>query len=490
MPSGQAPNVVLIMADQLNPTYLGAYGSTVAKTPHIDRLAESGAVFENFYCNSPLCVPSRASMVSGQLITKVGTFDNGSELPASVPTFMHHLRRAGYDTALSGKMHFIGPDQLHGFSERLTTDIYPSNFGWSANWRLGLEHGEDQGGIHPVGPVKWSTQLDYDYETHTRALERIRRFGQQEDQCPFLLCVSYTHPHDPFVITREYWDRFEEVEIPLPRAPAVPVEAMHPFNQWIQKRHGLEVQPSAEEVVAVRRAYFAMVSYFDDLVGELIAELSRFDLLEDTIVVVTSDHGEMMGEHGMWYKRTFFEDSLRVPFIVSCPSRWVGGKRVTQPASLVDLFPTLLEFAHVDDREEISATLDGTSLEPSLAGRPRPDRPVIAEYCAEGVLEPAFAIRSGAFKYVYVAGTPPLLFNLEDDPLEQRNLAGDAACQEVEQELAELVPGAWRDGSLKARVLDSQRQRTWLVEAMRHGGPSWDFQPVTDASRSYRRDVR
>lgn len=490
MSPARPPNVLLIMADQLNPRFLGAYGSTVAQTPHIDALAASGTVFEDFYCNSPLCVPSRASMVSGQHTSRLGTFDNGSELPASVPTFMHHLRRAGYATALSGKMHFVGPDQQHGFTERLTTDIYPANFGWSADWRRGLEHGENQGGVCPVGPVTWSSQLDYDHETQSRALEWIRRYGQLDEPPPFLLCASFTHPHDPFVITHEHWDRYEGVEIPPPSVRAPQMDAMHPFNQWIQRRHGLETQPAAEDVAAVRRAYFAMVSFVDDLVGELVAELQRFRFLDDTVVIITSDHGEMMGEHGMWYKRTFFEDSVRIPFIVSSPGRWPAGQRVTRPASLVDLYPTLLDLAQVADRAEIAEGLDGASLLPDLAGEPVGDRPVMSEYLAEGVLEPALVIRQGRFKYVHVPGHPALLFDLKTDPHEQRDLRGDAASDPVREELAAMVPDEWRDGSLRTRVMKSQRDRQWIIEAMRDGGPHWDFQPFVDATTTYRRDVR
>ncbi|MDJ0983021.1 MAG: sulfatase-like hydrolase/transferase, partial [Kiloniellales bacterium] len=127
-------NIVFIMADQLAAPALPAYGHKVVKAPHIQGLAERGVVFDAAYCNSPLCAPSRFSMLSGRLPSDIGAYDNAAEFPATVPTFAHMLRLGGYRTILSGKMHFVGPDQLHGFEERLTTDIYPADFGWTADW--------------------------------------------------------------------------------------------------------------------------------------------------------------------------------------------------------------------------------------------------------------------------------------------------------------------------------------------------------------------
>ncbi|NND01748.1 MAG: sulfatase-like hydrolase/transferase, partial [Acidimicrobiia bacterium] len=128
------PNILLVMADQLAPHATSTYGHTVVKTPHMDALAARGTLFEAAYANSPLCAPARFSFLSGQAITKIGAYDNASEFPAAIPTLAHYMRLMGYRTSLSGKMHFVGPDQLHGFDERLTTDIYPADFAWTPNW--------------------------------------------------------------------------------------------------------------------------------------------------------------------------------------------------------------------------------------------------------------------------------------------------------------------------------------------------------------------
>jgi len=160
------PNIVLIQADQLTSMVLPMYGGPIVKTPNISSLADNGVTFKNSYCNNPVCGPSRASMMSGQLSSKVGCYDNAGEFLSSIPTFAHYLRYLDYRTCLSGKMHFVGADQLHGFEERITTDIYPSDYGWTADWtqqdepyapsRMSLRS------IVEAGVCKRSLQIDYD----------------------------------------------------------------------------------------------------------------------------------------------------------------------------------------------------------------------------------------------------------------------------------------------------------------------------------------
>jgi len=484
------PNILMIMADQLAAAALGAYGHRVAKTPHVDALAESGVLFENCYCNAPLCVPSRASLVTGQFPSRVGSFDNGTELPAQIPTFLHHLRRTGYRTISSGKQHFIGPDQLHGYEERLTTDIYPSGFDWTPDWSRGVVRntGSSVEKLKHSGVCRWSMQLDYDEEVHFRALERLRSLADADDGRPFFLCASYTHPHQPYVITQEYWDRFEPDAIDDPAVPAAPHDRLHPYDQWIQQHHSIDLfPPSLDLVRTARRAYYGMVSYWDQKVGELVGELRRLGLDRNTVVLVLSDHGDMMGEHGMWSKRTFYDWSARVPLICACPERWAAGRRVPQAVSLVDLFPTLLDLAGVPDHEAVVADSDGASLVPVLEGDAASWKDeAVCEYCGEGTLHPARMVCRGRHKYVYVAGEAPRLFDLEDDPTEQADLCGRPELAGIEAGLSERALADWDPAELEERVLRSQRDRRLILEAIAHGrAASWDYQPYFDASRQY-----
>ncbi|HMI36367.1 MAG TPA: sulfatase-like hydrolase/transferase, partial [Steroidobacteraceae bacterium] len=192
------PNFLILMADQLSASALAAYGGP-AQTPHLDALVRQAVVFESCYCNSPLCAPSRFSFLSGQLPSKIGAYDNAAEFPAAVPTFAHYLRRAGYQTALSGKMHFCGPDQLHGFEERLTTDIYPADFGWTPDWERFAErpawyHTMDS--VTQAGPCVRTNQIDFDDEVTYSSRQKLFDIARGRDHRPFCLVVSMTHPHD------------------------------------------------------------------------------------------------------------------------------------------------------------------------------------------------------------------------------------------------------------------------------------------------------
>ena len=253
------------MADQLAANAVGAYGNTLVQTPNLDALARDGVLFQSAYCNCPICGPSRASLCTGQLVSEVGAYDNGCDFPASTPTFMHHLRRAGYETRLAGKMHFVGPDQFHGFEKRLTTDIYPSSFAWTPDWTRGAypNPGSSVEQLHAAGKCTWSMQLDYDEEVTFRALESLRDFSRRPANEAFFLCASYTHPHDPFIINDPWWSIYDSATVDLPTVPARRIEDLHPYNQWLQIHHRVpEFPPDEASIRNARRAYYGMVSYY------------------------------------------------------------------------------------------------------------------------------------------------------------------------------------------------------------------------------------
>lgn len=493
MTTGEQPNVLFIMADQLSALALGAYGNSTVRTPNIDRLAARGVTFVNHYCNCPLCTPSRQSMVTGRLASSLACYDNGTELPASLPTFMHHLRQGGYEVLLSGKMHFVGPDQLHGFERRLTTDIYPSAFKWTKNWSAPVRPAVRMvGHLKHAGPVPWTRQLDYDEEVHFRALERIRHYGAQQRQGqrkrPFFLCASYTHPHDPPLITPEWWDLYEDVDIDMPMPPPDPTAPLPTADRWLIEYLGLDqVELTEEDVRRSRRGYYAMTSYFDAKVGGLIAELERQGLLDDTIIILTADHGDMVGEHGLWFKRSYYEWSSRVPLIVSWPRRYPQGRRVTQAVSLVDLFPTLLEMLGLP--EAPWPELDGDSAARLLvADDPHWKDEAIIDFTSAGAFHPWRAIRHGQYKYVAVQQGEPLLFDLATDPGEWHNLSGQPGLAQLEEALSRRVTVAWDPVAIEQQELIAQQQRLFIQGAMGQGIEThWDYQPFFDATKQYAR---
>jgi choline-sulfatase len=419
---------------------------------------------------------------------------------------VHHLRRGGYRTILSGKMHFVGADQLHGFEERLTTDIYPADFIWTKTWtaqgvpprRVGLPGDRETGPAYArcmaqmvteSGPVPWSYQLEYDEETHFKALEMLRglarRRGPSADQ-PWLLAVSYTHPHDPYIATQEYWDRYGD-DFAMPADPPPGYEP-HEIDVWANSFHGVDqVAPRREDVRRSRRGYYASTSYVDDKLGQLVAELTRLGLAENTVVIFTSDHGDQCGEHGMWFKRTHREWSVRVPLLVAGPGV-AEGHRVGENVSLVDLYPTLLDLAGETAPAGFDLGLDGASLAPFLRGdRPRDwTNEVLVENNGEGTVKPVRALVADRYKFVYVHGLPDQLFDHATDPDEWRNLADDPAHADVAGRLRARVLDGWDPAEEERRVLASQHRRGFLKEALFAGTYApWDYAPPVDAANKY-----
>ena len=485
------PNILLLQADQLAPHFLPVYGHPVTTAPHLSKLAREGTVFDAAYCNSPLCAPSRLSMLTGLMPSDIGAYDNASPLSPTIPTFAHHLRLGGYRTVLAGKMHLVGPDQLHGFEERLTTDIYPADFGWTPDWddpaadpvRSYLRKAaRDIAGAGVTGPT---LQMRYDDEVTHRAVQWLRETG--DEQRPFLLTVSYTHPHDPFTITAPYWDRYEGKAIDDPVTPAG--RDLPPDGLSRQLRAALDLDHlnlAGTQVRAARRAYYAAIGYLDDNVGRVLATLRELDRGRPTVVVFMADHGEMLGERGLWFKMCFFERAARIPMIIS--GAGPPSQRIGTPVSLIDLLPTLLEIAGLDPHR---VDTPGRSLAPMVHGEPETIAPpVFGELLGEGVTDPVVMIRDGPYKYISMLGAPALLFDVIEDPEERSDLAGIVRYAEVERHLAAMASSRWDLAELRADVVASQRQRRFVHRALTTGKHTpWDYSPMTDGAASYVRNV-
>lgn len=477
------PNIVMIMADQMASDVIGEFGHPAVKTPNIDKLVRKGVSFNNAYCNSPICAPSRASFMSGKLVSKIGVFDNGSEFSADTPTFLHHLRRGGYETVLSGKMHFIGPDQLHGFERRLTKDIHTAGFELTPDWSKGAYHNKGTGvnRLKNPGVSELNNNLDYDEKVLNRTLEQIRTFKREKNKKPFFLCSSFFHPHDPFHVPSEYWTLYEDTEIPMPTIAADAFEEMHPFNRWIQKHHECDIcELTDDEIIKNRKAYYGMVTYFDDKVGHIIHELERLEMMENTVIILTSDHGEMLGEHGMWFKRTFYDPSAKVPLIISCPGRYGEGRQLEEVVSLVDLAATIMTMANVPNCQHWIGRMDGESFEPLLTGAGQKDwkNEAVCEYYGEGSIQPMVMLRKERYKYVYVHDHKPLLFDLTEDPFEQSDLADKPEYQLITKEFEMKIAEDFDMAGIYEKIIRSQQERILLAESLNKGSKSdWGHVP-------------
>lgn len=480
-------NILMIMADQLTPYMMGCYGNQQVITPNLDRLARESTCYQNAYTANPLCTPARASLMTGKYTSRLNCFDNASAFSCEEPTFAHYLANAGYETVLSGKMHFVGADQLHGFSKRLTTDVYPSGFSWLPNYVDEEKHilQSDAWGnaIHynaeTAGPLEWNEGIQYDEETHWKAREYLNTRNQ--NSTPFFLCVSYHHPHDPFNPPQKYWDMYEGKDISIPDLSGVSLEGDTILDRWLNTGfHRTDVFDIRGEknLYAVRRAYSALVTYIDDKVGELLTDLEKTGLAENTIVIFTSDHGDMLGERGMVQKRCFYEWSSRIPLLIHYP----GGneKIMQQPVSIVDLAPTIVELA---GGEKMEGT-DGISL----AGDKLPEgRPVFCESHGEAILWPCYMVRQGNYKYTYIYEKESQLFRIDQDRQEQNNLAGMPEYREIENHLRSLILEHFQPEGVLEYLRTSIPKKRVVKKAMEKMQTSWDYVPVVDESRRFSR---
>ncbi|MGH2355275.1 MAG: sulfatase-like hydrolase/transferase [Chloroflexota bacterium] len=520
------PNVLLIMADELMPFLTGAYGHPVVQTPNLDALAAQGVRFDAAYSPAPLCAPARACLVSGQYTSTNRVYDNAALFAADIPAIGHYLTNVGYDCVLSGKMHFVGPDQLHGFRRRLTTDIYAEEFNMLDNrspWAIARdpsvfdpEAGKGRHVRNYVGSNvhvgRWHHHLAYDEEAHYRAreylrargavralaattsapargaeersAERIHATGEAGAQ-PWFLCASFHHPHEPFWPPKDLWDLYEGAEIQLPEYPENMDATYSAMDRWLNANHGIRHMVgelrTPESLYRVRRAYYALVTYIDRKVGELLATLKEQGLWDDTVVIFTSDHGDMLCEKSMVQKRSFYEWSCRVPLLMRFPGdRWAGTV-VREPVSLIDLLPTLEDLAGVPAEDRLPA--DGASLMGLIDGSDTAPRTVFAEMHVEDTPVLCFMARRGRYKYIYAHGVDAQLFDLETDPGEWRNLVGNPQYAEVEGELRAAILDRFSLDAIEADVRRSLRARRLLREAMRRNGTLWDYTPVFDANR-------
>ena len=416
------PNILIFMVDQLNGTLFPDGPAEWLHAPNLKKLAARSTRFKNAYTASPLCAPGRAAFMSGQLPSDTGVYDNAAEFISSIPTYVHHLRRAGYQTCLSGKMHFVGPDQMHGFEERLTTDIYPADFGWTPDYRKPGERIDwwyhNMGSVTDSGVAEISNQMEYDDEVAYHATRKVYDYARSKDERPWCMTVSFTHPHDPYVARKKYWDLYEDCEHLLPTVPAMDYDDHDTHSKRIfDANDWRSFDISEDDIKRSRRAYFANISYLDDKIGEVMeaVEATR----QETIIMFVSDHGDMLGERGLWFKMSFFEGSARVPMMICAPDMEPG--LITTPVSNIDVCPTLCDLAGVD-MSEVEPWTTGQSVKPMGQGVERSE-PVAIEYAAEASYAPMVSLRYGKWKYNRCKLDADQLFDLDADPHELTNLA-------------------------------------------------------------------
>lgn len=437
------PNILLIMSDQHHAGVMGCAGDAIAGTPNIDGLARGGVRFSNAYCPFPLCGPSRMSFMTCRHPHEISQWDNESQLNSDTPTFAHAFLAAGYDTVLSGRMHFVGWDQRHGYAERIVGDV-PESVYLAAGWKLSDVLGDlvDTPGMSLAGLLKSRPGRTgyhaYDEVVTKATVAWLQQRGRCGQENPFLLTVGYAAPHCPFVAPPEdfeaYRARIAYSDLPLPD------ENLHSANAAKRKRSGADPPPPLDAQWRIRVAYYGLCTFLDRQVGAVLSALERASLADNTIVVYCSDHGEMLGEHGMWWKSTFYDGATRVPLIMSWPGQLTAGASQAENVSLMDIGTTLIDLAGIDALPGAS----GRSLHPLLTGSDTGwQDTAFAEYAERGSGVVCRMVRSGPWKFNYCHGMQSELFHLKDDPGEMNNLSGRPEHRDIEQHLTELVLRDW-----------------------------------------------
>jgi len=467
------PNILLLVSDQHAHGVMGCTGDEVVRTPNLDSLAARGTMFESCQCASPLCVPSRMTMLTGRHCSDIEVWSNHCYLRSEIPTFAHALGAAGYETVLCGRMHFVGPDQRHGFHRRIIGDVSGTKYLAGPTPRLSPPllgaTGQSYPAVAVAGPGRTAYQA-YD----EAVLERATQFlHDRDDGRPLLLVAGFVLPHCPFVARKDLYDYYHE-RVEMPHIPEGYLENLHPAMRAWREARGI-TDLTDDEIRAARAGYYGMVEHFDEIVGGMMSALAQSALADDTVVIYVSDHGESAGRNGLWWKSNFYDHSVGVPMIVAGPDIPEGPRR-SEVVSLLDLAPTLSDLAGAPDLPFAS----GQSLPPLMRGElsaPWRDE-AVAEMIGLGLAYPYSGrmIRRGPWKLMHYEGHEPLLFNLDEDPDEFEDRAGDPECRDVREYLHDRVRLGW-DSDAAQRSMMRSRAGADLIRAWARDVPAEEYAP-------------
>ncbi len=489
------PNLLYIHSDQHSPYVTGCYSDPLVQTPNLDSLAQNGVVLDNTYCPSPICVPSRMSMLSGRFPHENDVWTNTHILDSAIPTFAHAMGAGGYRPLLVGRMHSVGPDQLHGYAERLVGDHGANHAGG-----VGADHGTLSG---TAGPARVSLEKSghgqsayqvHDEDVTAATVDYLNRLGVRkragQPAEPFSVSVGFMLPHQPFVARRQdyeyYYERITPPQTPLPFS-----DDLHPHHREWRQGCGIE-EVSEPEIRRARAAYWALVARMDILIGQILDALRANELDDNTLIIYTSDHGEQVGEHGLWWKQTFYEDSVKVPAILSWPGHLPQGTRCNRVISSLDLNATMLDalncpplphsrgrsllnlLRHPDATEWEDVAFSEFCLDSAGGGGPAG---------SSGALRQRM-VRRGPWKLNYYYGHPCQLFNLEEDPRETHDRAADPAYKEIVDQLTGEVLDGWDPNYIAARMeakrRDNQILSQWANKVQPPDQYRWTLLPEMD----------
>ena len=476
---GQKPNLLFIFSDQHTQKVTGCYGDPIVQTPNLDRLAARGVIFTNVYTAAPICTPARMSLLTGQYPSRQFCWANSDLLGSDIPTFAHALGVAGYQPTLVGRLHAIGPDQLHGYLDRRVGDH-------STNWVGGYPH--DMGALDKAAePFRVSIeksgpgQSSYEVKDRDVTAAALDLFGElagaraRGDDKPFAVTIGLMLPHQPYVCADEDYALYDG-RVGLPRLGQAQNE--HPYFAGWRAHTNTEDLPD-DQVIRARSAYYGLVTSMDRMIGQILDALEANGLAENTLIIYSSDHGDQLGERNLWWKQTFYDDSTKVPLILSWRGHLPEGETRDQVANLIDVGATLIDaggggtLPWSNARSLLPIARDGAA--PWL-------NETYSEYCTDSLSRWTAStpvqqrmVRSEGWKLVYYHGARPQLFDLEKDPDEMQDLAEDPAYAGIRDGLCAKVLLGWDPDQIAAAMVRRQANKAVLKEWARTVRPEEAF---------------
>jgi choline-sulfatase len=462
----QPKNLLIIMSDQHSRGLMGCYGHPVVQTPNLDRLAQRGTRFTSCWTPSPVCIPARASFATGKYINQIGFWDNADPYDGSIPSWHHHLRDAGHQVVSIGKLHFRSDEDDCGFSE----SIVPMHVIERKGDLMGLIRDDlpVRGAAYKMasmaGPGE-SPYTQYDRDIAARAQIWLRQQAPKHRDKPWVLFVSFVSPHYPLTAPPEHYYRyFDDPDLPMPKFYGRNERPNHPFvRDYANSFNFDDYFKTPEDVRRAVSGYYGLCSFMDEQAGNVLGALDAAGLTDDTRVVYTSDHGDALGQRGLWGKSTLYEETCGVPLIVA--GEGIPQARVVDtPANLIDFYPFIIDCVGEHGHGMVDPDHPGVSLA-RLANGETPERTILSEYHGMGSTTGAYAIRVGNFKYVHYAKYRPQLFDLKADPDETNDLA-------VNPQFADVL--AQCEAKLRAMLspeeVDARAKKRQAEQLARHGG--------------------
>lgn len=426
------PNVLFLVCDDLN-CNLDCYGHPLVESPNLDRLAERGVLFRQAHCQYPLCGPSRASFLTGLYPDQTGIHRNAVFLRETMPkvkTLPQMFRKHGYFATRIGKLyHYSVPAHIG-------TGGHDDPYSWDATINPRGRDKTDEADVVTLSPGKYGGTLSWlaaegtdqeqtDGIAATEAIALLQQYAETEQ--PFFLAVGMFRPHTPYVAPKAYFERYSVDQIEVPEVPEGYLNTLPGGARKSLTRKREQLNLPNETARQAIQAYYASISFVDAQLGRILDVLDATGLAENTIVVLTSDHGYHMGEHGHYQKTTLFEDATRVPLLIAGPGVEKRGLKTDALAELIDLYPTLAELCGVTPPKG----LPGVSLAPVCRGTAEGVRDDALSQYADG-----YSLRTDRYRYTLWSDGGAELYDHQHDPQEMNNLAGDRSYREIEAELA------------------------------------------------------